>query len=372
MPKEPASDSQDFVLAPLKIRMRASTDGKLAELTLQGRQIPGNSFDELHKQIMRQMDSSAGPGKDKPTRFELELDCDHNLTYDYVIEAIKATQANADAPNHEIIKLIEKIKFVPRRKQRPNGNEGTKPPAEKAPSSDDGAAVKQKDRRTTVEVQIKPDNKPPTAKAAQKDDDSQLDPGNFKVVMPPFESADEFRIVAAPVDGEEPKKSFRLDQDFASMYGDSIKDNTPFRPAEAGAWYHLCAVLEKNDSRKIRHASRGRVKFTDLFLGDGPRSHRCKLVTIHGVVRQVDRMKPPENEFGIKVYHRLTIQPETETRAAFLVYCLHLPDGFPTDKPVAEQVGISGFFFKKLAYPANDGQPRLAPLLLARDLAWGD
>jgi len=52
-----------------------------------------------------------------------------------------------------------------------------------------------------------------------------------------------------------------------------------------------------------------------------------------------------------------------------VVYCLRLPDGFPTGMSLSEEAEITGFFFKRWAYKAQDTM-RSAPVLLARTVRW--
>ena len=50
--------------------------------------------------------------------FEVELDCDYNLKYNYVVQAITAVSGYREGD--QIVKLVEKIKFSPP-KQAPPG-----------------------------------------------------------------------------------------------------------------------------------------------------------------------------------------------------------------------------------------------------------
>jgi hypothetical protein len=52
-----------------------------------------------------------------------------------------------------------------------------------------------------------------------------------------------------------------------------------------------------------------------------------------------------------------------------VVYCLHLPEAFPTGMELVEEAEVTGFFFKRWAYLAQDTF-RTAPMLLARTIRW--
>lgn len=97
-------------LPPMKIRMRADSTGRLADLTLNDREFSGpDRWKQLHQHIA----GLVGEGS-LAASAEVELDCDFNLKYEYVIEAITAVSGRM-GPDGQIIKLVEKIKFSPPR-----------------------------------------------------------------------------------------------------------------------------------------------------------------------------------------------------------------------------------------------------------------
>ncbi len=97
-------------LPPIKIRLRSDAAGNLAELSLNDRAFAGaDRFKQLHNHIA----SIVGPGS-LAASAEVELDCDFNLKYEYVIEAITAVSGSV-TPDGQLVKLVEKIKFAPPR-----------------------------------------------------------------------------------------------------------------------------------------------------------------------------------------------------------------------------------------------------------------
>jgi biopolymer transport protein ExbD len=97
-------------LPPMKVRMRADDNGNLVELSLNDRSFGGpERFKSLHNHIA----GLVGDGS-LAASAEVELDCDYGLKYEYVIEAITAVSGTV-APDGQIIKLVEKIKFAPPR-----------------------------------------------------------------------------------------------------------------------------------------------------------------------------------------------------------------------------------------------------------------
>ena len=112
------AEEPDILLAPLKVRIKADAQGNLIELMLVGRKIPGNSFDIMHRQVMGMIGGFAGPRDRKAAQFELELDCDYHLRYEYAIKAITAARGYVKGMGDtwQVITLIEQLKFAPKRK----------------------------------------------------------------------------------------------------------------------------------------------------------------------------------------------------------------------------------------------------------------
>ena len=99
-------------LPPMKVRMRADGNGNLVDLVLNERSFSGPTrFKQLHNHIA----SLVGDGS-MAASAEVELDCDYNLKYSNVIEAITAVSGDV-SPDGQVIKLVEKIKFAPPRPQ---------------------------------------------------------------------------------------------------------------------------------------------------------------------------------------------------------------------------------------------------------------
>ena len=106
-PREGVPD--EFELPPLQLRMVSDDQGHLTGLRLNDQPLSG--FDALHLQIINLVGGDRGPG-DVAESAEVELDCDYDLKYKYVIDAITAISGYVTPENH-IVKLIDKIKFAP-------------------------------------------------------------------------------------------------------------------------------------------------------------------------------------------------------------------------------------------------------------------
>jgi biopolymer transport protein ExbD len=99
-------------LPPMKVRMRADANGHLTDLSLNDRSFNGpDRWRQLHNHIA----GLVGDGS-LAASAEVELDCDFGLKYEHVIEAITAVSGTV-APDGQVIKLVEKIKFAPPRQE---------------------------------------------------------------------------------------------------------------------------------------------------------------------------------------------------------------------------------------------------------------
>ncbi|HBO42498.1 MAG TPA: biopolymer transporter ExbD [Planctomycetaceae bacterium] len=106
------SDMSDLFL-PLRVRMDSDDAGRLTGVWLaEARMNDAAPFQELRERIVLIAGDDAGPGSGADDR-EIELDCDYNLRFEYVIDAITAVSGKVQ--QGEIIKLIDKIKFAPPR-----------------------------------------------------------------------------------------------------------------------------------------------------------------------------------------------------------------------------------------------------------------
>jgi biopolymer transport protein ExbD len=99
-------------LPPMKVRLRASPSGQLAQISLNDNNF-GTSFENLHNYIISVIGDERGPGSVQETA-EVELDCDYDLKYDNVVKAVTAVSGFIDDDGN-VVKLVEKIKFAPPR-----------------------------------------------------------------------------------------------------------------------------------------------------------------------------------------------------------------------------------------------------------------
>ena len=102
--------SMDDTDLPIKLRLRADGEGRLASILLNDNDL-GTDFDQLHQTVLGLVDTTAGPSDDGGP--ELEIDTDYNLRYESVVEAI--TAVSGSKVGNRQIPLIQKLKFAPPR-----------------------------------------------------------------------------------------------------------------------------------------------------------------------------------------------------------------------------------------------------------------
>lgn len=98
-------------LPPIRVRLTASSGGGLGSIQFGTRAL--RNFEELRQEIIQMLGPNPGPSVVQNT--EVELDCDYQLQYQFVIEAITAVSGYYDKETDQVIKLVEKIKFAPPR-----------------------------------------------------------------------------------------------------------------------------------------------------------------------------------------------------------------------------------------------------------------
>jgi len=113
MPLAGQSTAQvDVTELPLKLRMRADSDGNLAAMELNDIAMGNDraAFDKLRNQVSGLLGASTPGEAEAGEGPELEIDTDFNLRYEHVIDAITAVSGYKDG--EQVVKLIEKIKFA--------------------------------------------------------------------------------------------------------------------------------------------------------------------------------------------------------------------------------------------------------------------
>jgi hypothetical protein len=176
-----------------------------------------------------------------------------------------------------------------------------------------------------------------------------------------------------PVDDRQRRRLDALESIVHALSLEQVKDDTVWRKDEADAWFRL---LERLQGAELADLERQATPVGFVPLYRQPDVYRGKLVTISGTARGAGRREAGPNVFGIDDYYMVTVQPLTGN-SPIVVYTLELPPRFPPVEqdpqkpftPLDEPVSFTGYFFKRWAYPAQDGI-RTAPLLAAKAPRW--
>ncbi|MFW6124516.1 MAG: hypothetical protein ACOC46_00090 [Pirellulales bacterium] len=150
-------------------------------------------------------------------------------------------------------------------------------------------------------------------------------------------------------------------------YLGEVRDDAFFRDREKDAWFHLLAILQRTDAEQITEASTGRASFAQLFQQSD--DYRGRLVTLQGTARRAMPLDAPRNDYGMEQYWQVWLSPVDNPSSPIILYCLNLPDGFPTGMDIRQPITTTGFYFKRLAYEATDTL-RTAPTVLVKTLRW--
>jgi biopolymer transport protein ExbD len=99
-------------MPPYQLRLTANAQGTLeVPFTLDGNDM--QSFTELQNLLISHLEAhEAGPA-DFLEQAEVELICDYNLRYDFVIQAIDAVRGKRDRATNQTIEIVQNIKFAP-------------------------------------------------------------------------------------------------------------------------------------------------------------------------------------------------------------------------------------------------------------------
>jgi biopolymer transport protein ExbD len=104
-----AAAPDDEQIPPIRIRLTAGETG-LGGIVMNGQ--PVADFAELQERVIALVGLDTGPNS-IADKAEVELDCDFNLPYEYVVNAITAVSGTVQ--DGQIIELVKKIKFAPQK-----------------------------------------------------------------------------------------------------------------------------------------------------------------------------------------------------------------------------------------------------------------
>lgn len=106
--KSSAEPPDDLQLPPIQVRLVADEEGTLAGISMNGE--PVLDFGDLRQRVSSFVDVALESGASLED-VELEIDCDYELNYINIIDAITAVSGRLE--DGQLIEMVKKISFVP-------------------------------------------------------------------------------------------------------------------------------------------------------------------------------------------------------------------------------------------------------------------
>ncbi|MEM7478765.1 MAG: biopolymer transporter ExbD [Planctomycetota bacterium] len=111
MPLQGDGAPSDPTQLSLKLRLSANPDGSLNEIVLNDTLKFNKDWTQLRSYVVQLVGDNSGPSEDDGP--EVEIDLDYDLHYVHVIEAITAVTGYRQGD--DVVKLVDRIKFAPKR-----------------------------------------------------------------------------------------------------------------------------------------------------------------------------------------------------------------------------------------------------------------
>jgi biopolymer transport protein ExbD len=118
----PSNSNDESQLPPIRVRIAANKSGDMAGIRIGRRVIP--SFEDLRKEVQKICNAERGPAAAGMTP-EVEFECDYNLRYENVIEAVTAVTGYLADNDQTVVRLVEKIRFIPTAKPQDPSTSGS-------------------------------------------------------------------------------------------------------------------------------------------------------------------------------------------------------------------------------------------------------
>ena len=110
--KSSAEPPDDLQLPPIQVRLASNAEGSLAGILMNGE--PVQDFSDLRQRVASFVDIALESGASLED-VELEIDCDYELNYINIIDAITAVSGRIE--EGQLIEMVKKISFVPLERQ---------------------------------------------------------------------------------------------------------------------------------------------------------------------------------------------------------------------------------------------------------------
>lgn len=146
-----------------------------------------------------------------------------------------------------------------------------------------------------------------------------------------------------------------------------VEDRTPLFHKEAPAVKMLVELLQETPAEKLQKACLGRVLFAQYT--QQPDVYRGKLILLRGVAVSAGEEKVFDKDLGLEKWYPVWMLPEDCPNEPIVVYCLELPENFPTGEDIRQKVSFNAFFLKMWPYASHIGV-RSTALFYAQKPQW--
>lgn len=143
----------------------------------------------------------------------------------------------------------------------------------------------------------------------------------------------------------------------------SVRDNTiGIRHDEADAYYRLLNHVQRVSPEELELASTTETQYVNLMVE--PDRFRGEPLTIQGDLWRLYELEAGPNDVGLSTLYEAWIFTGDSRPHPYRVVCTHLPHTLTPNDNVRKAVRVTGYFFKREAYPTRGGF-HIAPTLLA-------
>jgi dsDNA-binding SOS-regulon protein len=157
----------------------------------------------------------------------------------------------------------------------------------------------------------------------------------------------------------------------ASELTDLIKDNAVgIRESERELYYYLLAKTRDVPPKDIKEAARPSIAFAVLM--NESKDLLGEIMTVKGELRRLTAIPAGKNEFGIDTIWEGWLFTADSGLNPYCIRMTSIPEGIPTGQDLGSGVvvKVTGYFFKRYGYPAQQDHLHVAPLILAKSVHW--
>ena len=150
-----------------------------------------------------------------------------------------------------------------------------------------------------------------------------------------------------------------------------IQDNSVgIRDSERDLYYELLARVRDAPTEKLELAARDDVAFPVLMNESS--KYIGQLLTVEGELRRLQPYPFGQNEHGINQLYEAWLKTLDAGDNPYRILCTRIPAGIPEGMNIepGTLVRVTGYYFKRYGYPAQENRLHVAPLILARDIHW--